>query len=259
MPSIFPGIDPYIESQYYWPDFHGQFIVYCIGALGDLLPDQYEARLDERIRLIAPAESDAEPTFKPDVAIVRSSPSSGNGGVAVMDPPRVTVEPVKIAALIFDEVRELSIRILHREDRRLVTVIELLSPENKVARADNSYLSKRNEMFGRPVHTVELDFLIGGHRLPMRTPLPPGDAYAIVSRREARPVCDVYAWPIRSPLPTIAIPLAQPDPDLMLDLAAVYALTFERGRYARSLDRKSAMTLPLSDQDRQWVEGLAKG
>ncbi len=24
MPSPFPGIDPYLESQGYWPDFHAQ-------------------------------------------------------------------------------------------------------------------------------------------------------------------------------------------------------------------------------------------
>ena len=28
MPSPFPGIDPYLESQGYWPDFHVSFIPY---------------------------------------------------------------------------------------------------------------------------------------------------------------------------------------------------------------------------------------
>jgi hypothetical protein len=25
MKSPFPGVDPYIESQHYWPDFHATF------------------------------------------------------------------------------------------------------------------------------------------------------------------------------------------------------------------------------------------
>ena len=37
MPSPFPGIDPYLESQGYWPDFHARFITYCRDALNEIL------------------------------------------------------------------------------------------------------------------------------------------------------------------------------------------------------------------------------
>jgi hypothetical protein len=30
MPSRFPGVDPYLESQWFWPDFHATFIVYLV-------------------------------------------------------------------------------------------------------------------------------------------------------------------------------------------------------------------------------------
>jgi hypothetical protein len=39
MASPFPGIDPYLESQGYWPDFHASLILYCRDALNDVLPD----------------------------------------------------------------------------------------------------------------------------------------------------------------------------------------------------------------------------
>ena len=29
MPSPFPGLDPYLESQGYWPDFHAALILYA--------------------------------------------------------------------------------------------------------------------------------------------------------------------------------------------------------------------------------------
>ena len=71
----------------------------------------------------------------------------------------------------------------------------------------------------------------------MAAPLPPGDFFALVSRRERRPDCEVYAWTIRQPLPTIRIPLKEPDPDLVLDLDAIFRMAYDRGRYARSIDR----------------------
>jgi hypothetical protein len=47
MPSPFPGVDPYLESQHFWPDFHARFMNYWCEALADQLPENYEARMDE--------------------------------------------------------------------------------------------------------------------------------------------------------------------------------------------------------------------
>lgn len=44
----------------------------------------------------------------------------------------------------------------------------------------------------------------------------------------------------------------------MLDLAAVYATAYDRGRYARRLDYAAPLTLPLSDADRAWAEERAR-
>jgi hypothetical protein len=41
---------------------------------------------------------------------------------------------------------------------------------------------------------------------------------------------------LRQPLPAIPIPLLPPDADVWVDLAAVFRTTYQRGRYARSLD-----------------------
>ena len=110
------------------------------------------------------------------------------------------------------------------------------------------------ERISNVVHLIELDLLLAGPRLPMAGPLPPGDCYAFVARAGLRPNCDVYAWSIRRGLPLIPIPLRRPDPDLMLDLAAVYATAHERGRYGRRLDYAKPLGLPLADADRSWVE-----
>ena len=52
MPSPFPGMDPYLEGQAFWRDFHSRFINSWCELLADQLPPNYEAWIDEQVRLI---------------------------------------------------------------------------------------------------------------------------------------------------------------------------------------------------------------
>ena len=52
MPNRFPGVDPYLESQGFWPDFHARFVNYWCEVLAAKLPENYEARIDERVNLV---------------------------------------------------------------------------------------------------------------------------------------------------------------------------------------------------------------
>ncbi len=85
-----------------------------------------------------------------------------------------------------------------------------------------------------------------------------GDYNALISRRERRPLSDVYSWSIRDRLPTIPIPLMAPDPDVPLDLAAIFATVYQRGQYERSIDYMAPLSLPMSATDRAWAENLAR-
>jgi hypothetical protein len=255
MPSPFPGIDPYLEGQGYWPDFHARFINEWCEAVAQGLPDNYEARIDERVRVVALDDGELPALIRPDVTILRQRPSvtgRGEGGVATLEPVTMPV-----AMEMTEEVRESRIAILHRPQRKLVAVLELLAPANKAPSGRGDYLAKRRQLLGQEMHLVELDLLLGGARLPMGRPLPPGDCYAIVARAERRPDADVYAWTVRNPLPVIPIPLLPPDKDLRCDLAAVFATTYERGRYARSIDYAQPLALPPGEADAAWVAQTA--
>ncbi len=258
MPSPFPGIDPYLESRGCWPDLHASLILYSRDRLNEILPESYEARVGEQLRLVEYSEPRGWP-FLPDVAILEGGGAGrtaerAEGGLLTLEP--VTLELPFIDA---EEVRDLWIEIRRRPGRELVTAIEILSPSNKVGTGYSDYLTKRRELIQQHVHLVELDLLIRGHRLPMRQELPPGHFYALVSRAERRPKSDVFAWSIRQRLPEIPIPLVPPDTDVRLDLSALFALAYERGRYGRSIEYVASLDLPLSASERAWAEAVASG
>ncbi len=151
--------------------------------------------------------------------------------------------------------RETYLVVRDRETMQIVTVIELLSPSNKRRNGDGcrEYLMKREEFLSSPAHLVELDFLRGGIRLPVVGSLPPGDYYAIVSRANRRPRCEVYAWTLRDRLPSIPIPLKLGDDDAVVSLQEVFETVYQRARYDLSVKYDAALDPPLNESEQQWV------
>src|SRR5256885_11574297 len=72
MKSPFPGMDPYLEDQGRWPDFHASMITYCRDALSERLPPDYVAQQGEDVRVVTWQEGPFRP-MEPDVSIVRST------------------------------------------------------------------------------------------------------------------------------------------------------------------------------------------
>jgi hypothetical protein len=248
-------MDPYLETPALWSDFHASFITYWRDALSDCLPSNYEARIDEKVSLVEMSPP-RKKFIEPDLAVTQRgrprSPSPAPAGVA-------TLEPVTLALVIEEETHERHIEILHRPDRTLVAVLELLSPANKEEPGRTLYLGKRNALIYHPVHLVEVDLLLKDQRLPLEQELPPGDYYALVSRGDNRPACQVYAWTMRQALPAIPIPLLPPDPDVWLDLGAVFTTTYARGRYERSVDYTAPPPIPLDSARLAWVMERGRG
>ncbi|MCA9051431.1 MAG: DUF4058 family protein, partial [Planctomycetaceae bacterium] len=155
------------------------------------------------------------------------------------------------------ERQETYLVVRDRESLQVVTVIEVLSPSNKRRNGDGrrEYLTKRDEILSSPSHLVELDLLRGGMRLPVVGTLPPGDYYAIVSRANRRPRCDVWAWTLQDKLPEIPIPLKPGDADAVVSLQDVFNTVYHRARYDLSVRYDSALDPPLSEAERLLLEG----
>ena len=180
MHSPFPGMDPYLEDPAFWSDFHHEFIGSLRSELSDVLPDNYEARINEQVTLVEAAPPRSKDTL-PDVAITRHdeapvAPRLRGGGTAV--------EPGSVPMFDEQEVREAWIEIRHRPERQLVTVVEVLWPWNKSAGGLAEYQVKRRALVRQAVHLVELDLLVGGERVVPRWRLPPGDYYMPLWRDE---------------------------------------------------------------------------
>lgn len=256
MPSLFPGIDPFIEGHE-WEDFHTNMITAMQAALiPNLLPD-YLVRIEKRVYVEQPF---GDPTFiRPDLTIVRESVRSSEYARA-MTGMTATIEPVERTVPAPFEVQEKYLVIRKLGSSEVVTVIELLSPSNKRSGSEgrDEYLAKREDILQSRTNLVELDFLRGGERLPTVEPLPAGDFFAFVHRSVRRQRVDVYAWPLPHRLPPIPIPLSPGDREASLDLQAAFDAVYDRLSYDLSLDHSQPINPPLSKPLAKWVREVLK-
>ena len=257
MPSPFPGMDPYLEHPAYWPDFHATFLPALREQINAVLPHHYVARIEEEIVMLQPEALRRH--ARPDVLIDRDplepiGGPRGRGGGAVAQ-----LEPETLHNVVdLEPQTHTEIRILHLPQRDVVTVVEVLSPTNKEGDGRGIYIEKRNRLVHSSVNLVELDLLRAGRRIELEEPLPAGHYYALISRPERRPECQVYTWTVRQPLPVIPIPLKVPDPDVHVDVAAAFRTAYERGRYERLVQYEGQPPGPgLNGADVDWASGLA--
>jgi hypothetical protein len=257
MAGPFPGMDPYIEWQAAWPDFHNGLIAEIRNELGATLPDSYIARVDERIEVAtsAPVPPSA---FRPDVLVGQFEGESANPGTVSTMVPTAMLEPMLVEILDRDpeEFRITWVEIRALPELELVTAIEVLSPINKSWQGRQAYLEKRDKLHASHVNLVEIDLLLGGTSLPMKQRIEPGGYYAIVARGPRLPLAEVYRWGVRDPLPRLPIPLREPDPDILIDLSALVSRVYLLGRYDRTLrhDATFPESTSLNPEDRAWIE-----
>jgi hypothetical protein len=255
MASPFPGMDPYLESPHIWPDVHHRLISEIQSVLNPSLRPNYVARVEMRV-YISDEDDPARELIVPDVRIEESLQAGGkktkaSNGVAV-------VEPLALPDWLDDEIKEARIEIYHRESGKLVTIIELLSPANKVAhsRGRESLLQKRRDARDGNVHWVEIDLLRAGLPSVARTALKASD-YRVL-RYRARKSGQYWPISIRQVLPPIGVPLRGKDADVPLDLNTVLRAAYENAAYDLSIDYTRDASPPLRGPDKTWADRLLR-
>ena len=261
MPSPFPGMDPYLESPVHWPDVHLGLISQIQAQLNQSLRPHYHVRVEERV-YVSDETDPGRKAIIPDLQVVAGHSYStfrSNYGQA----GTVVCEPVVLTTLVEDEIHEARLEIIDANRQAVVTVIEILSPTNKIvgSRGRVSYEQKRKEVMTSSTHLVEIDLLRDGDHLYCRELLPEADYYVHVSRRGDRPRGTV--WPILLPqrLPVILIPLKPEDSDVELDLQTVLNTAYDRAAYDMVVDYRAEPVPPLTGPSVEWADGIlrAKG
>ena len=246
MPSPFPGMNPYLEQEAVWHDFHERFCPAAAELLTAQIRPHFIARIDERVYIHELAADGKRFIGRGDVTVAQSRPRTESASAATLEAPaRVQLPAADIERLSFLEICD-------RQSLRIVTIIELLSPSNKQPGPDREqYLAKRSELLRSAVHIVELDLLRGGPRMPMED-LPECDYYALVGRIDERPRAGVWPILLRDPLPVIPIPLVVPHPDARLDLKHVLDRIYDGAGYEDYIYGGEPRP-PLNTDDANWA------
>ena len=253
MPSPFPGMDPYLEDPAIWSGVHSAFLGAIFERLGPVLRPKYAVRFEERVYVT----SEDDPGYRhivPDVRVIERDPVgaiTSYGSLAI-------AEPMKVVHPEDDEVRESNLQILDLRDRSIVTVIEMLSPTNKISGSfgRTSFLQKRREVFATEAHWLEIDLLRDGIRTANLPGIPNTEYQAYLSR--AGQPRQGFVWPmsLRERLPVIGVPLRGTDADMPIDLQAVLDSVIERGSYDLDTDYRAKSVPPLEGDAMAWAQRL---
>jgi hypothetical protein len=243
-------MDPYLEHPVLWEGVHARLIVAMANQLQPRLDPRYITSVEERVFIEGPQRR------IPDVWIQKVA--DGPGGTAVATPDADTAVIVEVEEL---EVRESRIEILDLyNDMKLVALIEVISPTNKASGPGReSYLAKQKETLDRDCHLIEIDLQRRGRHVASipewRTqPLRPFDYLACVNRWPRRQRYELYPRQLRQRLPRIKVPLAEPDPDVVLDVQAALQQVYADGRFMRRIRYNAPCEPPLESADQQWAD-----
>jgi hypothetical protein len=258
MPSPFPGMDPYLESPEIWPDVHHELISEIRAALNPNLRPHYVARVELRV-YISDDDDPGREVRVPDVRVEKAPKHKGAKSFKIA-PALAVAEPLIIPTLLDEEIEEAFLKIIHVESEALVTVIEVLSPTNKIrgSRGRASFMAKRHEIMNTEVHWIEIDLLRAGVPSVTDPPLRPSDYRVLVSRGDQRMRTRYWPISVRQALPVISIPLRGKDPEVPLDLGAVFRTVYDRAAYDMSVDYRREPQPALEGDDAKWAGELLR-
>jgi Protein of unknown function (DUF4058) len=222
MPSPFPGMDPFLEGEQIWPSFQHHFVACLYQTLVPGLVERYRARVGQR---------------------------------------RFVTEQALFTSIVRQDHEEEYIEIRQRKDSRLVTLLEVISPANKITVAGRqAYLDKRKEARAANANLVEIDLLMQGQPLLeySREGLPEWDHSVTVTRAVQPQKFEIYKASLQERLPKFKLPLASDDRDNILDLQAIFARCFDQANFTAQIDYLRDPPTKLDDNNRRWIDELLR-
>ncbi len=222
MPSPFPGMNPYLEAEKLWPSFQQQLMNCLYQMLLPNLVDRYRSRLTQRDYLTE------EPLFTSVLKIEHHEP--------------------------FMEIRG-------RNDDRLVTLIDMVSPTNRTAAIGrNQILQQRAQALQTKANVVWIDLVLQGQFPWQGNPTNANQwDYTITAFRANQPENpEIYGSTLAKRLPRFKIPLAAEDRDTIVDLQMCFTRCFELGNFPGAISYENDPPVPLNSENKLWLDSFLK-
>jgi hypothetical protein len=252
-------MDPYLEPH--WMDVHTKFNANAAELLNQVMPADLVASVEERI---AVETDEGEPhTWGLDVRVVELAEYGTVGHSTSIASEATAVVPLRLVAQA-EPITERFIRVLDAKTERLVTVIEFVSPTNKIGAGLSAFRAKRSELLESGVNFVEVDLVRAGnwrsllrpHACPRRATTP----YQVTIRIPGDPgAVQLYPVGFSDRLPDVKIPLRPNDSPVSLALQELVDRAYVNGRYDRRLDYARPLDPPLEGDDAAWADELLRG
>jgi hypothetical protein len=215
-------MDPYLEDEKRWPAFQLLAVHALYQMLLPGLMDRYRARVGER-------------DYNSEEALFTS--------------------------IIRQQHKEAYVEVRQRSDGRLITLIEVVSPANKITKEGRRlYLERRDEVRKMNANIVEIDLVLQGQTLIdcAKDTTPTWD-YAVVVTRWTHPDrYEIYSATLPKRLPRFRVPLASDDRDTVLDLQAAVGRAYDQGDFLKHLDYTRDPATRLTDDNRRWLTDRLK-
>lgn len=253
MRTPFPGMDPYMEHPALWPDVHNSLIAAIRDNLSARVAPHYYVRLERRTYLLS--SDDLAFIGRPDVSVI---PTSERRPRSSQLQPKADV--IEIELPLADQVGLNYLEVHEVITSRVITVMELLSPANKVNdHGREDYTLKRESIFRSQTNLVEIDLLRAGKPMPMGGKRVQSDYRIMISRAAMRPRAYLYPFNLRDAIPSFPLPLIPGDTEPLVELGPILHALYERARYDLSLDYSQPPVPPLHPHDVDWATDLIKG
>jgi hypothetical protein len=251
MESPFPGMDPYLEHPLLWPDVHNRLIAALADDLSERVAPRYYVGLERRTYLLK--ADDLVFIGRPDIAVASATDAAG----LALHPVATSVTVLEVDVPMQDEVSENILEVHEVKTGKLVTVLELLSPVNKLHRQGREeHERKRGYVFRSLTNVVEIDLLRAGEPMPVVGAQVRSDYRILVSRGAQRPRASLIAFSLRQPIPAFMLPLLPGDDEPEVALNRILHLLYRRARFDLRLDYSQPPVPPLSEADAAWAQGL---
>jgi hypothetical protein len=232
-----------------WQDVHNRLIAAIADAVTPLVAPRYYVALERRTYLLKP--DDIVFIGRPDIAIAAretlAAPAMAPAFNGVLD----------VEVPMNDELGEDYLEIHEVRTGKLVTLIEVLSPTNKLDKdGREQYETKRAQVLSTRTNLLEIDLLRAGTPMAVVGRAARSDYRVLISRGYERPRARLYFFGLRQPIPQFPLPLLPGETEPLVDLNTILHALYTRARYDLRVDYSQPPVPPLSPDDTAWAATL---